>query len=164
MDGVRSLPDAAHEHHAAINAHVDRMTELAETIGRVEPAELQANLRGECEFLVGELQPHMAAIETALYGRLEQLMEGRHSLGPMRDEHARVRRLIASVCEASERVRAMTDAEQIGLRRVLYRLHSILKVHLAEEELYLGVLDRNLSAGEKDALARAIEHAGAHPL
>ena len=42
---------------------------------------------------------------------------------------------------------------------MLYRLYAMLKVHLAEEELYLGVLDRNLSAEEKDALAQGIEHA-----
>ena len=54
--------------------------------------------------------------------------------------------------------------EGLALRRALYRLHSILKVHLAEEELYLAVLDRNLSDEEKDLLARGIYHAMAEPL
>lgn len=54
--------------------------------------------------------------------------------------------------------------EGLALRRALYRLHAILKVHLAEEELYLGVLERNLNDAEKDALARGIDHAMTEPL
>ena len=54
--------------------------------------------------------------------------------------------------------------EGMAMRRALYRLHAILKVHLAEEELYLGVLDRNLSDEEKDLLAHGIAHAMAEPL
>jgi hypothetical protein len=50
------------------------------------------------------------------------------------------------------------------LRRALYRLHAILKVHLAEEELYLGVLERNLTDADKDVLARSLDHAGHEPL
>ena len=52
----------------------------------------------------------------------------------------------------------------IGLRRVLYRLYSLLKVHLAEEEMYLRVIERELSAAEKDALARGMDHAAAEPI
>jgi hypothetical protein len=40
----------------------------------------------------------------------------------------------------------------------------LLKIHLAEEELYLGVLDRDLTDAEKDALARGLDHAMAEPL
>ena len=43
----------------------------------------------------------------------------------------------------------------MALRRALYRLHAMLKVHLAEEELYLGVLDRHLRRGEGRAWRRA---------
>jgi hypothetical protein len=52
----------------------------------------------------------------------------------------------------------------MALRRALYRLHSLLKVHLAEEELYLEVLERRLSDPEKDVLARSLGHAMAESL
>ena len=51
--------------------------------------------------------------------------------------------------------------EGLALRRALYRLHALLKVHLAEEEQYLAVLDRSLTDAEKDVLARHLEHATA---
>lgn len=163
---MRSLPDTSHEHHELIEPHVDRLPELAEMIGRVTPEEFSTSFREECDFIVGRLVPHMEAIETTLYGRLEQLMDKRHSMAPMRGEHAQLRALFGSLCQYRELVAegSMSQGDEIGLRRVLYRLFAILKVHLAEEELYLGVLDHNLSAEEKDLLARGIDHAGAEPL
>ena len=55
-------------------------------------------------------------------------------------------------------------SEEMVLRRILYRMFSMIRVHLAEEELYLGVLEHNLSVEEQDALARGMEHAGAEPI
>ena len=163
---MRSLSQATHEHHAKIDPHVDRLPVLADMIGRATPAELAAALEDECRFIVGQLVPHIEAIETTLYGELERLMEHRHSMEPMRREHGQLRRLIETLDVYLELARngCLGEAEGMGLRRVLYRLYALLRVHLAEEELYLQVLDRNLSAEEKDALARGIDHAAAEPL
>jgi len=164
MKSSGSLCASARRRHPQITRHVDRLPTIADMIGRIEPADLRAHLERECRFLVNDLQPYMKLFETRVYEPLERLMEGRHSLSPMRDEHARVRRLIGMLEKATENVDRLTDADSVSLRRILYRLHSIVKVHLAEEELYLGVLDGNLSESDKDELARAIEHAGAEPL
>lgn len=163
---MRSLPDTSHEQHELIEQHVDRLPELAEMIGQITPDAFSRSFQEECGFIIGRLVPHMEAIETTLYGRLEQVMDRRHSMAPMRLEHERLRGLFGSLCEYSELVadERLTEADQVGLRRVLYRLYAMLKVHLAEEELYLGVLDRNLTAEEKDALAQGIDQAGAEPL
>ena len=163
---MRSLPDLTHEHHARILSHVDRLPDLAEMIDGDDPAAFAARLDDEYAFIVGRLVPHMTVIETTLYGDLERLMDRRHSMAPMRREHDDLRRLIASLgnLRALAADGTIGDVERIGLRRILYRLYSLLKVHLAEEELYLGVLERNLSVEEKDALARAIEQACAEPI
>jgi hypothetical protein len=163
---MRSLPDTSHEHHERIEPYVDRLPGLAGMIGRVPPETFSAAFQEECGFIIGRLEPHMEAIEATLYGRLEEVMDGRHSMAPMRREHERLRALFGSLCQYRELVAegTLTEGDEIGLRRVLYRLYGILKVHLAEEDLYLGVLDRNLSAEEKDALAHGIDHASAEPL
>ena len=163
---MRSLPETSHEHHERIEPYVDRLPGLAAMIGNVTPEAFSVTFQEECSFIIGRLVPHMEAIETTLYGRLEEVMDGRHSMAPMRHEHERLRGLFGSLCQYSELVAegTLTEGDEIGLRRVLYRLYAVLKVHLAEEELYLGVLDRNLSAEEKDALAQGIEHADAEPL
>jgi hypothetical protein len=129
-------------------------------VGTAECAPVPALLEEEYGFIVGELVPHMRAVEQTLYDRLEALMNRRHSMAPMRQDH----QAIAGLVEELGRFRGQADGchwsatdEQV-LRRALYRLHSILKVHLAEEELYLGVLDQHLTDEEKDLLARGIDH------
>ena len=161
-----SLHSASHEHHDRIMPHVDALPQLAELIDQLSPAEYAARFETECHFIVGTLMPHIDAIEQTLYGRLDGLMEGRHSMQPMRDEHEQLRRLFSSLCRYRAMVGAgaLDQAAAIGLRRVLYRLYTLMKVHLAEEELYLGVIDRDLSSDEKDALARGLDHATSEPV
>lgn len=135
-------------------------------IGTVDQATFRASFEVECHFVTGQLVPHMEAIETALYADLERLMAGRHSMAPMREEHELLHRLISSLCGYRAQLLAdeLTQADTVGLRRVLYRLYALLKVHLAEEEQYLAVLDHGLSEAEKDVLVRGIEHAVAEPI
>ena len=161
-----SLPDTSHEHHARIQAHVDRLPDLAARLDQAPDEAFAAAFAEEHRFIVGQLTPHMEAIETTLYDRLEALMAGRHSMAPMRAEHEELRRLIASLSEYRARLDEgqLDVAEAMGLRRALYRLYALLKVHLAEEERYLAVLDHHLSESEKDELARGIEHAVHEPL
>jgi iron-sulfur cluster repair protein YtfE (RIC family) len=163
---LRSLPEANHAHHDQIRQHLEQLVVLAGMVGRATPDELDAQFQVECSFVTGQLGPHMVAIETSLYGELERLLGGRHSMAPMREEHERFRQLIASLCRYGALVaeHSLSPADAIGLRRVLYRLYTVLSVHLDEEELYLSVLDRSLTDVEKDALARGIEHATALPL
>ena len=160
------LSQASHEHHDRLIPHVDKLARLAESIDDGITPEFLAACETEHRFIVGQLLPHMEAIEATLYGELDRLMEGRHTMAPMRREHADLRRLIESTGRYHDQVTSgnLGPADAIGLRRALYRLHAMLRVHLAEEELYLRVLNRNLSDAEKDELARGIEHAIAEPL
>ena len=161
-----SLRDTSQDHQARLQPHVDRLLVLAEMVGSVDCSAIHATFEHEYAFIVGQLVPHMEAIEQTLYGRLEQLMERRHSMAPMRDEHAAMTHLIEELGRYRSHVEgcSWTAIEGMALRRALYRLHALLKVHLAEEELYLGVLDRQLSEEEKGQLARGIDHAMAEPL
>jgi hypothetical protein len=163
---MSTLPSVVHVHNDVIAVHVDRLPELAAMIGRVDRDEFAATFEQECRFVTGNLMPHMEAYETALYDELERVMGGRHSMAPMRAEHDLLRRLISSLCayRAQSLAGGLEPADEIGLRRVLYRLHAVLKVHMAEEELYLGVLDHSLTDAEKDLLARGIAHAAAEPI
>ncbi len=161
-----SLRTTSEEHHARMLPHVDRLLDLADMVGHVECAAIHETFEQEYAFIVGQLVPHMQAIEQTLYDRVEALLEGRHSLAPMRAEHRSMERLIEELGRYRRHVEgcSWSAVEGMALRRALYRLHSILKVHLAEEELYLGVLDQSLTDDERDLLARGIDHATAEPL
>ena len=163
---MATLRTTSEDHHARLQPHVDRLLMVAELVGTVDCSALHALFEEEYAFIVGQLVPHMEAIEVTLYGRLEELMEGRHSMAPMRREHEAVAHLVEELGRYRRHVDGCrwSAVEGMALRRALYRLHSILKVHLAEEELYLGVLDQNLSDEEKETLARGIDHAMTEPL
>ncbi len=163
---MQSLRATSQDHHAKLLPHVDRLLTIAEMIGLEECAAVHAAFEAEYVVITGQLVPHMDAIETTLYAQLERLMGQRHSMAPMREEHQQMRRLIEVIGQYRDHVEGCTlgAVEGLALRRALYRLYSILKVHLAEEELYLGVLEQNLTDEEKDILARGIDHAIAEPL
>lgn len=165
-DVMLSLRTTTADHHARLHPHVDRLLVLAEMVGAADCAAIHSLFEEEYAFMVGQLVPHMNAIEGTLYEQLERLMDGRHSMVPMRQEHAAMARLVDELGRYRRHVEGCrwTSIEGMALRRALYRLHSILKVHLAEEELYLGVLDRNLDDAEKDRLARGIDHAITEPV
>jgi hypothetical protein len=165
-EGFASLRTTSEEHHARLLPHVDRLLAIAEMVGHFDCSALHELFEEEYAFVVGQLVPHMAAIEGTLYSRMETALGGRHSLAPMRDEHRQVRKLIDELGRYRSHVDGCTwsAVEGMALRRALYRLYSLLKVHLAEEELYLEVLDRSLSESEKDLLARSLESAMAEAL
>jgi hypothetical protein len=167
VDGnLVSLRTTNDEHHARLVPHVDRLLQMAEMVGHVDCTALHPMFEQEYRFLVSDLQPHMVTIEQTLYGRIEAELSGHHSLAPMREEHRTIKRLILELGRYRDHADECTwsAVEGMGLRRVLYRLHALLKVHLAEEELYLEVLERNLDAAEKDTLARNLGNAMAEGL
>jgi len=132
------------EHHARMMPYVDALPELAEMLGRSEPLAFAERLEDECDFILGEMLPHIVTIEETLYPQLDRMMDKRHTMQPMREEHAQLRSLVESLCHYRLDVAAgrLDEADAIGLRRILYRLYALVKVHLAEEELYLGVRRR----------------------
>lgn len=161
-----TLTQTSHEHHSRLLPHVDRLLEIAGMVGDERPAELRTALESEYAFVTEQLVPHMEAAEKALYPQLDMLLEDPTAMAPMRREHAEVRRLIGQMRTLTYTMPddGPTPGDAIALRRVLTRLHGILKVHLAEEEHYLPLLERHLSDEERHALASGMEHAGREPL
>lgn len=163
---MESLPATQHEHHERLLPHVDALPRLGEMVAEGSTEAYRDRFEEEYTFIVEQLVPHFERIEETIYPELERLMQNRHSMGPMRHEHQEVHRLIGSLGRYRGDVAAgrLAAAEATSLRRTLYRLYAILKVHLAEEEHYLTVLERNLSPEEQSALAKAMDHAMAHPM
>jgi iron-sulfur cluster repair protein YtfE (RIC family) len=161
---THTLPRIAHEHHQRLILHVDTMPAIGDLLLTGTDAELRPRLEELATFLTGTLVPHMDATEPVLYPELERMLQNRHSMTPMRREHAEVRRLVAEY----ERIRPLTkDAKHslgrvVALRRVVFQLYALLKVHVAEEELYIRIVDHNLAEDASEVLAAVIDtHPGA---
>jgi hemerythrin-like domain-containing protein len=159
---TQTLPQVGHEHHERLLHHVNQMPEFADRLLTAKPDELRRDVDELGAFLTGTLVPHVDAAEATLYPELERLYQNRHSMSPMRREHVEVRRLVADFSKLSTEI----DAGQIGmrrtlaLRRVTYQLYGLLKIHLAEEEIYLRIVDHSVTTDVADLLAAAMAHPG----
>ena len=164
---MTSVTKAGHEHHERIIAMLDGLPALADMLDeRPRPTRFEERFHSVYAFITGSLLPHMEVVEGTIYPELDRLMQNRHSMSQMRREHDEIRGLIERLGTFGDAIRAdaLGPAGSIGLRRVLYRLYAMLKVHIAEEEEYLRVLEHNLSDHEQSELARGLEHATAEPL
>jgi iron-sulfur cluster repair protein YtfE (RIC family) len=164
---VTSVTIAGHEHHERIITMIDGLPALADMLDqRPRPARFEERFRSVHAFIKGTLLPHMEVVESTLYPELDRLMQNRHSMTQMRREHDDIKGLVERLGTFGDAISAdaLGPAGSIGLRRVLYRLYAMLKVHLAEEEEYLRVLEHNLSDDEQGQLVRGLEHAVAEPL
>lgn len=164
---VTSVTTAGHEHHERIITMLDGLPALADMLDeRPRPARFEERFNSAHTFITGTLVPHVEVVEATIYPELDRLMQNRHSMAQMRREHDEINGLIERMGTFREAIKAdaLGQAGSIGLRRVLYRLYAMLKVHIAEEEEYLRVLEHNLSKEEQAELARGLEHATGEPL
>jgi iron-sulfur cluster repair protein YtfE (RIC family) len=161
-----TLPHVTHEHHRVLIPHVDALLAVAEMVERAPVEDLMSKLDAEYSFVIGQLVPHMEAVERSLYPELQRLLQNPRAMGPMQREHEAVRRLIDELGHLRDRLleSGLNHGEMLQLRRVLIRLFAILKVHLYEEEEYAPIVQRNVTPARASELAAAMEHAMREPL
>ena len=157
-----SLPQVSLEHHDRLMRHVDTMPAIGDLVGVAPVAELRPGVDGLVAFLDGLLVPHMEAAEQTLYPELERMLQNRHSMTPMRREHDEIRQLVAELSRLQARLDPgpLHTGETVALRRAIFRLYAMLKVHLAEENLYLGIIEHGVSDAAAEKLASAMDHSG----
>ena len=157
-----TLPRVTHEHHERLMQHVDEMPAVGKMILAAPMQELRPRLAELDGWLTELLIPHLEAAEKTLYPELERMLQNRHSMAPMRREHAEIRRLVA---EYSRLVKALGDQRPkigatVALRRVLYRLYALLEIHLVEEEVYVPIINHGVSEEAAEVMAAALNHSG----
>jgi hypothetical protein len=154
-----SLPQAAHAHHERLLEHVNRIPADADALLTATPEAALASIRETRTFLTGTLLPHMDAAERALYPELERMFQNRHSMAPMRREHTRIRELVGEFGTLVDKdAGTVSLGRTLALRRVLFQLYALLKVHLGEEEAYLRIVERGVTDDVADAVTAALEH------
>ncbi len=114
------------------------------------------------DFLATHLLPHAHAEEAALYPVVQKVMGSRHATATMSRDHVEVETLTRELAL----LRGQVTASEVGvkmandLKRVLYGLYTLVKVHFAkEEEVYLPLLDANLTPDEAVEMFEAMEKA-----
>ncbi len=165
-----TLTTVSHAHHHLLWHHVNLLNDLADRLSCdcLDTAGLEGQvplLREVHDGLTGHLIPHMETVEAAVFPTLERLAAAQGSTVPMVAEHREIRRLLGKLGSFMDDLPVHVDrAAVLALRRILLRLHALLKAHLAEEELYIPILEDRLTPVEEAALARALDHQAVEPL
>jgi hemerythrin-like domain-containing protein len=114
------------------------------------------------EFLAHHLIPHAQAEDQALYPVVQRVMGAAQATATMSRDHQEVGELTAQLNTLLPALgQGALSADQANdLRRVLYGLYSLVKVHFAkEEEIYLPLLDASLNQAEASEMFEKMEAA-----
>ena len=130
--------------HNLLIPKLDSIRETADALDAIPPGEALTALKATQALLNDEILPHEADDENEIYPRMAEILPGDDPLASM----SRTHREIFHMVDVFER--QMADLQPSGpdladirdLRRTLYGLHAILRLHFdQEEELYLTLHD-----------------------
>lgn len=128
--------------HREIRPRLESIRDTADQMDLLEPGEALEALRAIERFLVDEVLPHEAADEHEIYPYLAELLPGDDPMSMMSREHREIFHLIEVFGhQISDLPEEGPDPADIrDLRRTMYGLHAILRLHFdQEEDLYLAL-------------------------
>ena len=164
---MSTLPATSHEHHDRLYLIANQLHALSDCSDSdcMDTARLIAARPAIAEIhdgLVTYLIPHMEAVEAAVYPVLEQLLAQTGSMGVMQQDHAEIRHLTAVIGDFVDQPDDDVHRGTVLLmRRALLRLCAVLRTHLAEEELYVPIMEDRLTEAQAGEIARALDHVAA---
>ncbi len=122
--------------HQEFAPHLQRIRRVADRLETYEPAEAMAELEQVRWFLLERLVQHEEEEEAAVYPVVAQLMGGEDPMGTMERAHMEIEHLARVFGHLLSDLppEGPGPDDLVDLRRVLYGLHAILRLHFAQEE------------------------------
>lgn len=148
------------DEHAELLPHIEQLRLAADQIDTAAPA------RGEIDeslaFLEHHLLPHAMAEDEVLYPAVARAMGSERATDTMRRDHVAVGALIEELGRLRDEIGDGTPTEPQAkeARRILYGLHTLVRVHFyKEEEIYVPILEEALTETDAADLYRNMEAA-----
>lgn len=149
--------------HQKLRPHIEALAAAGDAIGTAPLEEQRKKVHASYTFLSKQLIPHAVAEDKVLYAKVDSLI-GRsgstRATDTMRRDHTEIDTLTNKLGELDKNLQRSTPspAQERQLRRVLYSLNSIVDLHFAkEDEVYLPLLDRELTAAQAQQLFEQME-------
>jgi heavy metal translocating P-type ATPase len=122
--------------HQEFVPHLQRIRTVADRLETYAPAEAMAELERIRWFLLERLVQHEQEEEAAVYPVVAKLMGGEDPMGTMERAHMEIEHLARVFAHLLSDLppEGPTAEDLVDLRRVLYGLHAILRLHFAQEE------------------------------
>ncbi len=137
------------EEHRRLAGGIARLRTTADRLGTLTPAETMRELRALGAFLTDDLLPHEQEEDETVHPALAKAMGNDEATAAFHGTHNEIYRLARTFGELVEMLpdEGPEPEDLAELRRVLYGLHAILRLHQSqEEELYAAVSDSQRAA------------------
>lgn len=160
MDDARPLPtQPLRATHRDLLADVALLRATADLVDTEPDDALCDLLDGSVRFLVDRLVPYVRMEARLLYPILDEMLGTAAATGGMSRDLLAVVSLTEELAFVRDQVRAdgLRPDRATELRRVLYELHGILRLHCMKEEELLSLLDGWLDADRSVAVARNLQ-------
>src|SRR5512142_2337031 len=167
---MNTLTQPLRDEHKELFPSVDRIRQVAGLIGKAPISEIKQGVEEVYDFLAYHLKPHAEAEDAALYPVVQKVLGSPDATRTMSRDHVEVGRYIEELALLKEDLSeaALTREQTKSLRRVLYGVYALVKVHFAkEEEVYLPILDQRLTleaAQQMFVKMEAAAHSAKHAL
>ncbi len=161
---MNTLTQPLRDEHRELFPHVERILEVAGMVADESAAQLDRDLDEVYAFLAHHLLVHAQAEEAVLYPTVQEALGSPDATRTMRRDHVEVGRYVEELgrLKADLHHKRPSGAQAADLRRVLYGLYALLKLHFAkEEEVYLPILDRYLTPETAQTMFEKMEDAAA---
>ena len=159
---MNTLTQPLRDEHKELFPHVDRIRQVAEQIGIVPVEDTYRGLEEVYDFLANHLKPHAEAEDAALYPVVQRALGSSDATKTMSRDHVEVGTYISELASLKDRLKdkKITPAQVTTLRRLLFGVYALVKVHFAkEEEIYLPILDHFLTPDAAQEMFERMESA-----
>lgn len=130
------------EEHARLLPVIDRLRWLADRADELPASTIREELASLSTSLQDQILPHESTDDATLYPRVARLIGGQDPMASMSSTHREIYRLSRTVDRLATKMPSekRDKASMQEMRRTLYALDAILRLHFAqEEEIYHGL-------------------------
>ena len=159
---MASITQPLRDEHKALYPQVENLRLAGDVVNESLTSLAHDKIEQAYNFLTRQLIPHAQAEEKAIYPMIQKAMGAPQATATMIRDHVEVERLTQELgtLRVHKSQLSITFEQVSALRRVLYGLYALVKLHFAkEEEIFLPLLDSKLSAEEAQAMFEAMESA-----
>ena len=161
---MNTLTQPLRDEHKELYPQVERILQAADLVGEAPVTEIRSAVDGVYDFLAHHLVPHAQAEEAALYPVVQKVLGSPDATKTMTRDHVEVGRYVEELASLKTGLTgsALTPVQARSLRRALYGVYALVKVHFAKEvEVFLPILDQRLTPEAAHEMFEAME-AAAH--
>jgi iron-sulfur cluster repair protein YtfE (RIC family) len=153
------LTDFFMKEHAELDSGIEQLRETADLMFLEPTEELARDIEDCFGFVNGTLVPHAQAEEKLLYPEFERLLGTPVAMQLLAREHEEIIRLATELGAYGPQPwqDELSHEERKHLRRLLYSLYALIRLHLTkEEEILIPLLEKSLEGSSANRLMEAL--------